>query len=157
MPAQAAVVDTAFDRAIAQFERALPKLPSELFDVDVATYRDALTLRNFSSRYWGETVQLKIREGSADASCNRFAAFVRYPPENGAMSLILCPQFSTEGADGLRSLTILHELVHVVAGPDECRAMAFAAHIEQLATGTFTPVERYWQANNCAGSGFKLP
>jgi hypothetical protein len=71
--------------------------------------------------------------------------------------LTLCPQFSEEGSRELRRLTVLHEMVHVVAGPDECRAMAFAARIEHLATGSFTPVDRYWQANGCDRSGFGLP
>lgn len=157
-PAQADVVDTAFSRAVDQFETALPKLPAELFGVDVQAYRDALTLRQFSSSYWSRTIALRVETGSKDnASCARFAAFVRLPPSDGHVSLILCPQFRTEGADALRRLTVLHELVHVVAGPDECRAMAFAAQIEQLASGTFTNVDRYWQANDCDSSGFSLP
>ena len=157
-PARADVVDTAFSRAVDQFETALPQLPSELFGVDVSAYRDALTLRQFSSSYWGGTIALSVENGSKDnASCARFAAFVRLPPSNGQVSLILCPQFLTEGADALRRLTVLHELVHVVAGPNECRAMAFAAQIEQLATGSFTNVDRYWHANECDSSGFSLP
>lgn len=157
-PARADMADAAFDRAIDQFEKALPQLPAELFGVDVAAYRDALSLRTFSSRHWGGTIRLKIEQGSeTTGSCNRYAAFVRLPPENGRVTLVLCPQFSSAGADALRRLTVLHELVHVVAGPNECRAMAFAAHIEKLATGGFTDVTRYWQANNCAGSGFSLP
>ena len=157
-PARADVVDTAFSRAVDQFETALPQLPSELFGVDVSAYRDALTLRQFFSSYWGGTISLRVENGSKDnASCARFAAFVRLPPSNGHVSLILCPQFRTEGADALRRLTVLHELVHVVAGPDECRAMAFAAQIEQLAGGRVTNVDRYWQANNCDSSGFSLP
>jgi hypothetical protein len=90
-------------------------------------------------------------------SCQRFAAYVRLPPEDGKVELVFCPQFVNEGTPALRRLTILHEMVHVVAGPDECRAMAFAAHIENLATGGFTPVDPYWRANNCADSGFNLP
>lgn len=157
-PARAGVADTAFERAIAQFEQALPKLPSEVFGVDVAAYRDALSLRTFSSRYWGGTIRLKIENRSkTSGSCSRYAAFVGLPPENGALTLVLCPQFFSDGADALRTLTVLHELVHVVAGPDECRAMAFAAHIEKLATGRFTDVGSYWKANGCAGSGFSLP
>lgn len=157
-PARADVADAAFVRAIDQFERAVPHLPAELFGVDVAAYRDALTFRNFSSRHWGGTIRLKIdNRGEATGSCSRYAAFVRLPPENGVLTLVLCPQFSTGGADALRTLTVLHELVHVVAGPDECRAMAFAAHIEKYATGHFTDVSRYWQANDCPGSGFSLP
>ena len=156
--ARADVVDTAFSRAVDQFDSALPQLPAELFGVDVSAYRDALTLRQFSSSYWGGTISLRVENGSKDnASCARFAAFVRLPPSNGQVSLILCPQFRTEGADALRRLTVLHELVHVVAGPDECRAMAFAAQIEQLAGGRVTNVDRYWQANDCDSSGFSLP
>lgn len=158
-PAQASVIDTAFNRASAQFEDALPHLPPALFDVDISAYRDALLQRSFQSSYWGGRLSLAVVQASAgqEASCKRFAAFVRLPPENGQVSLILCPQFSTDGADALRTLTVLHELVHVVAGPDECRAMAFAATVEKLATGDFTNVDRYWQANGCNRSGFSLP
>jgi hypothetical protein len=157
-PARADMDDRAFDEAIGQFESARPNLPVRLFGVDLADYRDALTLRRFASSHWGGTMRLEVERGSAAAgSCNRFAAFVRLPPRDGSVLLVLCPQFFTPGADDLRRLTILHELVHVVAGPDECRAMAFAAHIEQAATGAFTPVERYWRSNGCAGSAFTLP
>jgi hypothetical protein len=157
MPVEASPVDRAFDRAIIQFEQALPALPAELYGVDITAYRDALTLRSFQSRFWGGTVALRVRDGSSDPACDRFAAFVRYPPDDGTIALVLCPQFDTDGADTLRTLTILHEMVHVVAGPDECRAMAFAAQVEHIATGAVTPVDGYWQANGCDGSGFKLP
>ena len=156
-PARADVVDTAFDRAIAQFESALPRLPASLFGVDIAAYRDALTLRHFSSPHWGMPLRLEVIEAGTEPACRRFAAFVRLPPQNGSVTLVLCPQFSTEGADALRRLTILHEMVHVVAGPDECRAMAFAAKVEQLATGSFTDVAHYWQVNGGKGSEFTLP
>lgn len=152
------LLDAAFDRAIAQFERAQAQLSPTEFGVDVAAYRDALTLRRFTSSHWGAPVRLEValRE-AASGSCNRYAAFVRIPPENGAVTLVACPQFLTPGADALRTLTILHEMVHVVAGSNECRAMAFAARVEHLATGRHTPVEAYWRDNGCAGSGFSLP
>jgi len=35
--------------------------------------------------------------------------------------------------------------------------MAFAARVEQAATGRFTPVGAYWQASRCAASAFSLP
>lgn len=157
-PARADMAGNAFDRAIEQFERALPALPGTLFGVDVAAYRDALTLRTFSSRYWGGTVRLAIESAKeASGSCGRFAAYVRLPAENGQVTLVLCPQFFSPGADALRTLTVLHELVHVVAGPDECRAMAFAAAVENHATAKFTDVSRYWRANGCENSDFSLP
>ena len=153
-----ALLDRALDRAIGRFEAALPHLEATEMGVDVAAYRDALTLQRFESDVWsgGVTVELDIRAAS-EGSCGRFAAFVRIPPENGAVRLVLCPQFFTDGADALRELTILHEMVHVVAGSDECQAMAFAARVEQAATGRFTPVDAYWQASGCAGSGYRLP
>ena len=73
------------------------------------------------------------------------------------MRLVLCPQFFSDGADALRVLTVLHEMVHAVAGPDECQAMAFAARVEHAATGQFTPVDAYWQASGCEGSAYRLP
>lgn len=152
------ILDKAFDAALTRFERALPSLAADEFGVDVAAYRDALGLQQFRSSYWGGTIRLdtEIRR-EATGSCGQFAAFVRMPPENGAVRLVLCPQFFTPGADALRTLTVLHEMVHVVAGPDECRAMAFAARVEMAATGAFTPVDGYWQASGCAGGRYALP
>lgn len=153
-----ALVDRALNAALAAFQTAKPHLGRELFGVDVAAYSDALALGRFRSGHWGGTVAVDLVSGDAkEAGCGRYAAFVRLPPRDGVIALVLCPEFSTPGADALRRLTILHEMVHVVAGPDECRAMAFAARIEHLALGRFTPVERYWRANGCAGTGFSLP
>ena len=151
-------LERALDAAIETFEAALPRLSATEFGVDVAAYRDALTLQQFRSAHWGGTVTVDIaaRDG-ATGSCGRFAAFVRVPPEAGVVPLVLCPQFFTEGADALRELTILHEMVHVVAGTDECQAMAFAAKVEMAAKGRFTPVDAYWRASGCAGSGYRLP
>lgn len=152
------LLDQALDNAVATFETALPHLAPGETGVDVAAYRDALTLHRFASTHWGGTVtvDLVMRE-TRTGSCTRFAAFVRIPPEKGVARLVLCPQFFSEGADALRELTVLHEMVHVVAGPDECQAMAFAARIEQAAKGRFTPVDAYWRASGCAGSRFSLP
>lgn len=151
-------LDRALDAAIVTLEQALPRLDTDGTVVDVAAYRDALTLRQFQSAHWGGTVTLDlVIRDTTEGSCSRFAAFVRIPPENGAVRLVLCPQFFTPGADALRELTMLHEMVHVVAGPDECQAMAFAAAIEQAARGNFTPVDAYWQASGCVGSRYDLP
>lgn len=160
MPAAHAdpLVDRALTDAIAAFERAAPRLGRSASGVDVAAYRDALTLGRFTSAHWGGTFAVEIVAGSdREAGCGRYAAFVRLPPRDGTVTLAICPVFSTAGADALRRLTILHEMVHVVAGPDECRAMAFAAQVETLVFGNHTPVERYWRANNCASSQFSLP
>ena len=153
-----ALLEQALDRAVTTFEKALPQLSATEFGVDVAAYRDALTLQQFQSRHWGGTVSVELvaRDG-ATGSCGRFAAFVRVPPENGVVPLVLCPQFFTAGADGLRELTILHEMVHVVAGTNECQAMAFAANVEMAAKGRFTPVDGYWKASGCQASGYTLP
>lgn len=161
MPAlanDAATLEQALRRATDTFEKALPRLAGAEFGVDVAAYRDALTLQQFRSSHWGGTVDvmIDIRAG-ATGSCGRFAAFVRVPPENGAVRLVLCPQFFTPDADALRELTILHEMVHVVAGTDECQAMAFAAKVEMAANGRFTPVDAYWQASGCQGGRYALP
>lgn len=152
------LLERAIDAAIATFETALPALARSEAGVDVAAYRDALSLQRFSSAHWGGEVNVDfhIRE-TASGSCRRFAAFVRIPPENGAVRMVLCPQFFSPGADALRELTVLHEMVHVVAGGDECRAMAFAARVEQAAKGRFTAVDGYWRASGCAGSAYRLP
>lgn len=158
LPARADPVTAAFNDANAAFAAARAQLPDEVAGVDVAAYGEVLAGGRFASRHWGGTIALELHE-SADAggTCSRFAAFVSLPPSDGSVRLTLCPQFSAGGTPALRRLTILHEMVHVVAGPDECRAMEFAARIEQLATGQFTPVDRYWQANGCDTSGFSLP
>jgi hypothetical protein len=156
-PARADVVDDAFLSAFETFEAAHRGLGAALFDVDTAAYRDALSLQTYSSPFWGEALRLDIVRGAAEGACAQFAAYVSLPPQAGAVPLVVCPQFVNSGTPALRTLTVLHEVVHAVAGPDECRAMAFAAHVEQRATGRFTPVDRYWQANNCDASRFSLP
>ncbi len=150
-----ALVNRALGDAIDAFEKAAPRLGGETFGVDVAAYRDAMILGRFASGHWGGAIAVDIISG--EAGCNSYAAYVSLPPRDGRITLTICPVFSTPGTEALRRLTMLHEMVHVVAGPDECRAMAFAARIEQLAFGNYTPVERYWRANNCARSGFSLP
>lgn len=161
MPAAAqdrVLLERAFDNALDTFERALPRLGATAMGVPVADYRDALSLMRFNSSHWGGTVTVTTAlRGDKSGSCTRFAAFVRIPPENGTVPLVLCPQFFSEGADTLRELTLLHEMVHVVAGPNECQAMAFAAMVQQASAGDFTPVDAYWQAHGCAGSDFSLP
>ena len=87
--AQDRTLDVAIDRAVDTFEKALPKLSATEFGVDVAAYRDALTLQQFCSSYWGGTVDVALeRRAEASGSCGRFAAFVRVPPENGTVRLI---------------------------------------------------------------------
>ena len=151
-------VDTAFSDAIALFERAAPALGTMPFGVDLVAFRDALSLGRFNSTHWGGTMLLDLRvETKVEGGCRDYAAFVRLPPRQGRVTLVICPEFSTPGTPELRRLTIIHEMVHVVAGADECRAMAFAAAVETAALGRFTPVDRYWQTKGCAGSGFGLP
>ncbi len=155
---EGALVERALAGALEDFERALPALDAELFGVDVGAYRDALSLQQFASARWGATVRVAIQtQGDDGGKCAQFAAFTRVPPRDGVVPLVLCPRFFTEGADALRRLTILHEMVHVVAGADECQAMAFAAQVEQLASGRWTQVDAYWRASGCGGSGFRLP
>lgn len=156
--AQQALTERAISAALDTFEAAWPGLGRDEMSVDGAAYRDALSLLRFASGHWGGTVTVDVvAQGEASGNCARFAAYTRMPPETGSIRLVLCPKFFSEGADALRELTVLHEMVHVVAGGNECRAMAYAARIQQLAHGDFTPVDAYWAANGCAGSGFSLP
>ena len=152
------LLERALASAVDSFERALPTLGDEVFGVDVAAYRDALSLQRFSSERWGGTVHVAIEmQAGEGGQCARFAAFTRVPPQDSVVPLVLGPRFFAPGAEGLRTLTILHEMVHVVAGTDECRAMAFAAAVERQAMGQWTPVDAYWRASGCQGSGFELP
>jgi hypothetical protein len=136
------------NRAIVLFEAAAPGLGGEAQGVDVSAYRAALSE--------GRSVAM-VTEGDPASRCGSFAAYTLLPAQDGVVRLVFCPRFFSGGNDSLRTLTVLHEMVHVVAGANECRAMAFAARVEQLATGTHTPVAAYWQANGCDGSGFSLP
>lgn len=156
-PARAEEVQSAFNDAITMFEQARPQLGTTRFGVDIAAYRDALTLGQFASAHWGSDMVVALEAGGTGGGCAHYAAYVPLPPRDGVVPLVICPQFSREGTPALRRLTLLHEMVHVVAGADECRAMAFAAEVEKLATGRFTPVEQYWRANGCAGSAYRLP
>lgn len=144
--------------AFATFERALPNLAATEFNIDVAAYREALGLQRFKSTKWGGEVSVNVRrQAEASGGCQQFVAYVRVPPQDGMVPLVLCPKFFDGGTDALRELTILHEMVHVVAGPDECQAMAFAARVQQAATGQFTPVDAYWRACGCVGTSYRLP
>lgn len=155
---RADAVSDALNAAIAVFDQAQPALARETMGVETAAYGLALRTGQFLSPYWGRALALDLHQNQdSGGACARFAAYVSLPPSDDTIRLTLCPQFSAEGTPELRRLTILHEMVHVVAGPDECRAMAFAARLEQLGTGAFTPVDRYWQANDCEASGFDLP
>lgn len=155
---QQVLLDQAVTAAAASFARALPQLEASEFGVDTGAYGRALGLQMFHSSHWDTMLapRLVVRQ-TASGSCDRYAAFVRMPPEDGAVTLVLCPQFFTPGAERLRELTILHEMVHVVAGPDECRAMAYAARIEQLAHHRHTPVDAYWHSSKCQNGAFRLP
>lgn len=157
-PARADVLDDALADAYVMVERAGSRLDGARFGIELNAYRDALSLHRFRSSHWGGEMKLDIAvRATAEGDCARYAAYVLMPPENGTVTLVICPQFTDTGTRELRALTILHELVHVVAGPDECRAMSFAAEVEKLATGRHTNVERYWRANGCQNSGFRLP
>lgn len=157
MAQQQAMLDRAFATARQTFIAALPGMKASVFGVDIEAYGNALLNKRFTALDGVGEVRVRTETGDGAGSCSRFAAFVRIPAKDGAVTLVLCPQFFTPGAEDLRTLTILHEMVHVVAGPDECRAMALAALIEQRAFGRFTPVDGYWQASGCAGSRFSLP
>ena len=97
------------------------------------------------------------QQDASDSRCASFAAYVIPAPADSTATIHLCPQFFESGTDALRQTTILHEMVHVVAGPNECRAMAYTAQLQMLATGNFQPVATYWQQSGCTGSAFRLP
>jgi hypothetical protein len=154
-PAFADELTKALNRAIGLFDAAAPEI-GHAFGVDRDQYRDALVTGKFQRG--GKTISLYYEEKADPAGhCGRFAAYTMLPARDGIVRLVVCPRFFSPGADDLRALTVLHELVHAVTDTDECRAMAYAARIQSLATGRFTPVDAYWQANNCAGSEFSLP
>lgn len=160
--ASAADERVALDRALSEartlFAAARPALDGRRFGLDLDAYAAALALEPITPSVWDGAVRVvpEIR-ARASGSCQRYAAFVVMPPAAGQLRLVLCPQYFSPGADDLRRLTMLHEMVHAVAGRDECRAMALAAAIEQAASGRHTPVDAYWRANGCPDSAFRLP
>jgi hypothetical protein len=152
------LIDDALRSAVRTFERAAGQLEAVSMGVSKAEYGDALTARRFASTQWGATLDVRIASNDSERGlCAGFAAYVTPAIEQGAVVLTICPRFMLPGADALRETTVLHEMVHVVAGPDECRAMAYTAQIQVLATGTFQPVRDYWTRNNCDASHFRLP
>lgn len=161
LPAQAqqnALLDKAIAAATRTFERARPQMGAITMGVDNAAYADALKARRFHSARTGNARDvIYVIEESSKGSCAKFAAYVAPVANSEAAHLFICPQFFTPGADLLRETTILHEMVHVVAGTDECQAMAYTAQIQLLATGSYVPVAKYWKENGCSGSRYRLP
>jgi len=156
--AQSSLVEDALRAAQQTFELALLQLDAVTMGVPVDEYREALTQQQFASSMWHLPLKVELVTNSSDKGlCAGFAAYVTPAVDHNLMSLVLCPRFFTPGADSLRQTTILHEMVHVVAGPNECQAMAFTAHVQLLATGTFQPVRDYWSRNNCDASRYRLP
>jgi len=160
-PAQAQqqrLLDEALAGATRTFERAMRDLGAATAGVDMAAYGAALKQHRFYSSQWNMELDVNFAIKSAeDRRCDSFAAYVIPAIDRGAVDVVLCPKFFSAGADGLRETTILHEMVHVVAGTDECRAMAFTAQLQFLATGRFQPVAQYWDKNGCRKSAFSLP
>ena len=160
-PAQAQqqrMLDNALAGATRTFEQAMGKLGTATEGVDTAAYRDALKRHRFYSSQWDMELEVDFLIKSAeDRRCDSFAAYVIPAIESGAVNVVLCPKFFSSGADALRETTILHEMVHVVAGTDECRAMAYTAQLQFIATGRFQSVAQYWDKNRCGRSAFSLP
>ena len=152
------LVDEALRSAVRTFQQAADRLDAVSMGVSKAEYGDALARGRFSSSLLGATLDVRVaRNDSEHGLCAGFAAYVTPAIEQGAVVLTVCPRFFLPGADALRETTVLHEMVHVVAGPDECRAMAYTAQIQVLATGTFQLVQDYWNKNNCSTSRYRLP
>ena len=152
------LIDDALQSAARTFERAAGQLDAVSMGISKADYGDALTKGRFASSQWDATLDVRVaRNDSERGLCAGFAAYVTPAIEQGAVVLTICPQFFSPGADALRETTVLHEMVHVVAGPDECRAMAYTAQIQVLASGAFQPVHDYWNKNNCDASRYRLP
>lgn len=155
---QSQKLEHALDGAMAAFEMARPHLGDTLLGVDTQAYGAALSLLPLTSPYWDTTLQPHlVQRPTATGTCRRYIAYTRRPDPGGTIALVLCPLFFAQPSDHLRVLTLLHEMVHVVAGPDECRAMAYAARIEWLAYGKFTANRVYWSASGCQNSPFDMP
>ncbi|KKB77282.1 hypothetical protein VW29_18075 [Devosia limi DSM 17137] len=155
---QQRMLDRALNGAVHTFEQAMGTLEAAAIGVDIPAYSDALKRHRFYSSRWDMELDVNFAIRSAeDQRCERFAAYVMPAIDSGAVNVMLCPKFFSAGADALRETTILHEMVHVVAGTDECQAMAFTAQVQFIASGRFQAVAHYWDKNRCARSAFSLP
>lgn len=155
--AQQSVLDRALRDAVATAENASAGLGRSAFGVDTAAYLRALRDHVVIGAD-GQSVPVHfVVEQSAAGSCQKFAAYVLAVANDPGKYVFICPQFFTPGADRLRETTLLHELVHVVAGRDECQAMAFTARLQFLASGSFQPVAKYWADSQCEVSRYRLP
>lgn len=143
--AQSDLLARAISDARDAFAAARPALGTRYAGVDVEAFAQALS----------GGVDYVLADAS-NPDCGRFAAYV-VPVDGGGLTVFICPRFFMPGAEALRRLTILHELVHAVADADECRAMAFAGAVERYGTGRATRVDSYWQRHDCAESPFTLP
>jgi hypothetical protein len=153
-----ALLDRALAGATQIFAKAQDALGASSMGVSTQAYGQALVRQRF--RPPGQDAAMTVlfkREDGADPGCARFAAYVIPAPQQRTATIYLCPQFFQSGTDELRTTTILHEMVHVVAGPDECLAMAYTAGVQLLATGRFQPVADYWRQSGCASSPYRLP
>lgn len=158
-PAQAsdnAVLDQVLAAAVKTFDAAASGMSATTMGVDNTAFGDALRHRRFQSPDGTVAVNFVIQQNS-NGDCAHFAAYVGPVDDGGGAYMFFCPQFFLPGADALRVTTVLHEMVHIVAGPDECRAMAYTARLQQRASGTFQPVAAYWNKNGCNASRYSLP
>lgn len=155
--AQQDVLDRALADASATAHKASAQLGRTEFGVDTAAYLRAVQQRVFVQPD-GQIVPIHfVIEGKASGSCQKFAAYVVPVANDPGKYVFICPQFFTPGADRLRETTLLHELVHVVAGRDECQAMALTARVQYLASGSFQSVAKYWADSQCEASRYRLP
>ena len=136
-----AMLDQALKSARQTFAQAAPDMGAVSLGVDNSLYADALLRNRFQSPSGQVDVGFVIEDRNG-GECARFAAYVAPVADKSASYIFLCPKFFSPGADVLRETTILHELVHIVAGPDECRAMAYTAKLQSRATGAYQPVGR---------------
>lgn len=152
------LLDRALADAVQTFAKAQGALGSSSMGVPTAAYAQALRQLRFVPSSGSGEVQVAFQaQGEGDKACTRFAAYVIPNPAADTITINLCPQFFDSGTDALRQTTILHEMVHVVAGPGECMAMAYTAQLQFLATGAFQPVTNYWRQSGCGSSAYRLP
>lgn len=130
------------------------------WNIDPEIYRSALNQGEFYAPYWSKSVKVKYVIGTNDTPlCDTSKAYVEHEELNSrelVSTLVVCPGFFTYPHMQYQAETILHELVHVVTGPDECRAFAYAYTIIYFALSEATLNERLWSHYNCDSSTYNI-
>lgn len=155
-------LDSVIEIAIQTVAKANEKADFSVFNmwnIDPELYSAALNERSFYAPHWGLKVNVDyIIETERAGTCNGSYAYVSHTdtvPGEMSATVHICPYFF-EADPYVKLETVLHELVHVVTGVGECRAMAYTFALTQFGTGFASLDEAYWARHNCETSEYNI-